>query len=82
MLLHQRPKWQMTHEDLHVGKLVLVVDGQRPCNEWKLGRVAGVGGDATHARKATVWVSGGAVLERDRTKLVHLELDSEMGASH
>ena len=82
VLLHQRPKWQTTHEDLRVGELVLLVDGQRPRNEWKLGRVAEVGGDATHARKATVRVSGGTFLERDRTKLVRLELDGDSSASH
>ena len=70
-----RKKWEKTSKDLCVGDLVLIADNQLARHAWKLGRVVDIEGDATHIRKAMVKRADGKLLHRDRTKLVHLELD-------
>ena len=75
VMLHDRKKWEKTSKDLSVGDLVLIVDDQLARHAWKLGRIVDIEGDATHIRKAMVKRADGKLLHRDRTKLVHLELD-------
>ena len=73
--LQARPKWRATEADLKVGEVVLLVDEQIRRGDWKLGRIVSVSGDGDHVRKASVRTANGKTFERDRGKLVRLELD-------
>ena len=77
--LHSRSKWRKTHRDLAIGDVVLLVDEQLRRNDWRLAMVESVKGSDDHVRSALVRTAGGKRFERDRTKLVLLELDGEQG---
>ena len=76
-LLHSRSKWTKTKDDLAVGDLVIITDDTMQRHSWKLGRVISVEGSGPHVRRATVKRGDGKLLVKDRSKLVHLELDEE-----
>ena len=73
--LQARPKWRATEADLEIGEVVLLVDEQVRRGDWKLGRIISVSGDGEHVRGASVRTANGKIFERDRNKLVRLELD-------
>ena len=60
---------------MKVGEVVLLVDEQIRRGDWKLGRIISVCGDGDHVRKASVRTANGKTFERDRGKIVRLELD-------
>ena len=76
-LLHGREKWQKSSRNLNVNDLVILVDDKVPRGHWKLGRVIRPEMDNGHVRKAYVRTADGKNVLRDRTKLVHLELDDD-----
>ena len=76
-LLHDRQKWRKTRDDLREGELVLLVDEQTRRGEWKLGRIQKIERTSEHARRAWVKRADGKLVERDRTKLILLEVDIE-----
>ena len=76
-LLHGREKWQKSSRNLDVNDLVILVDDKVPRGHWKLGRVIRPEMDNGHVRKAYVRTADGKNVLRDRTKLVHLELDDD-----
>ena len=57
--------------------MVLLVDENSRRGEWKMGRVQKVVRTSEHARRAWVKRADGKLVERDRTKLIHLEIDAE-----
>ena len=73
--LHTRAKWRKTRRDVAEGDLVLLVDEQAPRGEWRMGRIVRAEGSDDHVRKALVRRADGKVILRDRTKLVHLEVE-------
>ena len=77
--LQARSKWQQTEVDLAVGDVVLLVDEQLRRGDWRMGRVVAVSGDETHVRGVSVRLADGKVFDRDRTKVVRLELDPARG---
>ena len=76
-LLHGREKWQKSSRNLEVDDLVILVDDKVPRGQWKLGRVIRPEMDNGHVRKAYLKTADGKTVLRDRTKLVHLELDED-----
>ena len=72
--LQARPKWREVEPNLVVGDVVLLVDEQRRRNDWRVGVVASMDG-ADVVRTVEVKLADGKVFERDRTKVVWLELD-------
>ena len=78
--LQARPKWRSAEPNLVIGDVVLLVDEQTRRGEWRTGVVVATDG-AELVRTVSVRTVGGKIFERDRTKLVRLELDPvrEMG---
>ena len=76
-LLHGREKWQKSSRNLEIDDLVILVDDKVPRGQWKLGRVIRPEVDNGHVRKAYLRTADGKTVLRDRTKLVHLELDED-----
>ena len=74
-LLHDRQKWTKTKKDMQVGDLMLIVDESTRRGEWHLARVTRTEGTPSHARKAWLKRADGKEVLRDRSKLVHLELE-------
>ena len=70
-------KWQKSSRNLEVNDLVILVDDKMPRGQWKLGRVVKPEVDQGHVRKAYLKTADGKTVLRDRTKLVHLELDED-----
>ena len=76
-LLHGREKWQRSSKNLEIDDLVLLVDDKVSRGHWKLGRVVKLEMDDGHVRKAYLRTADKKVVLRDRTKLIHLEMDQE-----
>ena len=74
-LLHARSKWQSSKRDLADGDLVILVDETKKRHEWKMGRVLSTEGRDNHVTRARIKRNDGRIVLKDRTKLVHLELD-------
>ena len=76
-LLTNRKKWSKTEKNLEVDDLVIIVDDSIQRSAWEMGRVVQVDDAVNHARKIFVRrpFPSSKVICRDRTKLVHLELD-------
>ena len=72
--LANRKKWTKSEKNLAVGDLVIIVDDTLQRIFWELGRVVEVD-DEDHARKILVKRPNQKIICRDRSKLVHLELD-------
>ena len=70
-------KWTSTQKDLENRDLIIMTDEQVYRGEWRLARVIDAMNDGVHCRKAIVKTADGKVFERDRTKLVQLELDGD-----
>ena len=66
-----------TKDDLAVDDLVIIVDDTVQRHSWKLGRVVSIERTGSHVRRATVKRGDGKLLNKDRSKLVLLELDGE-----
>ena len=73
--LHDRKKWQKTERDLAIDDLVILADESTSRDEWRLGRIVAVDGTDTHVRKASIRRADGKIVERDRTRIVRLEID-------
>ena len=76
-MLHNRPKWQKTMRNLAVGDIVIITDETTHRDEWKMGRITDVTSADNHVRRVRIRKPDGNIVERDRTKVVHLELDGE-----
>ena len=74
-LLHSRPKWRKTKENLKNGDLVILVDDTMDRHHWKLGRITGTPQSDYHVRKVEVRRGDGKIVTRDRVKIVKLEMD-------
>ena len=74
-LLHSRPKWRRSRENLAVDDLVIIVDETVGRHEWKMGRISKVFPSGPHVRQVEVRSKNGKVVLRDRTKIVRLEMD-------
>ena len=74
-MLHLRQKWRKTKTDLKVGDMVIRVNENAPRSEWKLGKVVKVHSSGQFVRKVEVLRPDGKTDMRDRTSLVHLEMD-------
>ena len=72
--LQARPKWRKAEENLKEGDVVLLVDGQVRRGDWKVGVIASTD-DGELVRTVGVRTADGKIFERDRTKVVRLELD-------
>ena len=72
--LQARPKWRSAEPNLAVGDIVLLVDEQTRRGDWRTGVVVSTDG-ADLVRKVSVRTTGGKVFDRDRTRVVRLELD-------
>ena len=57
--------------------MVIIVDDTVQRHSWKLGRVVSIERTGSHVRRATVKRGDGKLLNKDRSKLVLLELDGE-----
>ena len=60
---------------MKVGDLMMIVDENTRRGEWHLVRVTRTEGTPSHARKAWLKHADGKEVLRDRSKLVHLELE-------
>ena len=65
--------------DLAVDDIVILVDETTHRDEWKLGRIVNTNSSDGHVRKVSVRRADGKEVERDRTKVVRLELDDDDG---
>ena len=74
-LLHSRSKWRKTNENLKVDDLVILVDDCVDRNQWKMGRVVGTTNTDGHVRKVEIIRPDGKIIQRDRVKVVKMELD-------
>ena len=74
-MLHNRPKWQKTMRNLAIDDLVIIVDESIHRDDWKLGRIDSVTITDGHVRRVAVRRADGKIVERDRNKIVRLELD-------
>ena len=74
-LLHSRPKWRKTTENLKIDDLVIIVDESADRNQWKMGRIVGVTQSDGHVRKVEIIRPDGKIIQRDRVKIVKMELD-------
>ena len=74
-MLHSRSKWRRTTENLAVGNLVILVDECIERGQWRMGRIVGTSSSDDHVRKVEVLRSDGKIVQRDRTKIVKLEMD-------
>ena len=63
-----------------IGDVVLLVDEQRRRNDWRVGVVASTGEEEI-VRTVGVRMPDGKTFERDRTKVVRLELDPARAAA-
>ena len=61
--------------NLKPGDIVVIVDETKLRNKWKTARIISVENEGDIARKFTVRRNDGTEIEKDRTKLVLLELD-------
>ena len=72
--LQARPKWRRVEDELKVGDVVLLVDDQCRRGDWRIGVINQVDeGDVV--RTVNVKLANGKEFQRDRTKVVRLELD-------
>ena len=55
--------------------LVILVDDSSERNQWKMGRIVGTPTTDDHVRRVEVQRPDGKVVQRDRSKIVKLELD-------
>ena len=76
-LLHSRSKWQSTRDDMRIGDLVILVDESTHRHGWRMARVIRVFKKDNHVIKVIVRRGDGREIEKDRTKVVHLELDEK-----
>ena len=74
-LLHSRSKWRKTKDNLAVGDLVILVDDCVERGQWKMARVVGTPSSDEHVRRVEVIRQDGKIIQRDRVKIVKLELD-------
>ena len=74
-LLHSRDKWRKTTENLKINDLVILVDESVERNQWKMGRIVGTTDSDGHVRRVEIIRSDGKIVQRDRVKIVKLELD-------
>ena len=74
-LLHSRPKWRKTSENLKIDDLVIIVDDAVERNQWKMGRMVGTTSSDGHVRKVELLRADGKIIQRDRRKIVRMELD-------
>ena len=74
-LLHSRAKWRTSQENLKKDDLVIIIEDTTKRHDWKMGRIAATMQSDDHVRKVAVRRGDGKVVERDRMKLVKLELD-------
>ena len=74
-LLHSRSKWRRTHDNLKINDLVILVEDCKDRNQWKMGRVVGTTNSDGHVRKAEIMRPDGKVVQRDRVKIIKMELD-------
>ena len=81
-LLHTRSKWQTTRDDMRIGDLVILVDESSRRHDWKMARVKKVFKRDNHVIKVIVKRGDGREIEKDRTKVVHLELDERPSNAH
>ena len=79
-LLHSRSKWQTTRNDMRVDDLVILVDESSHRHGWKMARVIRVFKRDNHVIKVIVRRGDGREIEKDRTKVVHLELDQKISS--
>ena len=68
-------KWRRTHVNLKKGDLVILVDDSVDRNYWKMGRIADTIQSDEHVRHVLIQRGDGKMVQRDRTKLVKLELE-------
>ena len=81
-LLHTRSKWQTTRDDMRVDDLVILVDESTKRHGWKMARVTKVFKRNNHVIKVVVKRGDGREVEKDRTKVVHLELDQKPSSTN
>ena len=74
-MLHSRSKWRKTMDNLKVDDLVILVDDSNERNHWKMGRIITTTGNDEHVRKVEILRSDGKIVQRDRVKVVKLEMD-------
>lgn len=79
--LQQRPKWLITHPNIEIGDLVLIVNDNMPRSHWLLGRVT----ETTHGvdglvRVATIKTAT-TTLKRSISKLCRLPIDKQTSNS-
>ena len=74
-LLHSRPKWRRTAENLKKGDLVILVDDGIERNSWRMGRIVDTIQSDEHVRHVQIRRGDGKILQRDRTKVVKLEME-------
>ena len=76
-LLHQRQKWKKPKTNMKEGDLVIIVDDTKKRDMWKLGRVTKTFASDNHVRKVEVKRGDGKIIQRDRSKIVLLEMNDE-----
>ena len=74
-MLHSRSKWRKTVDNLAEGQLVILVDECVERGQWKMGRIVKTPSSDDHVRRVEVLRSDGKIVQRDRTKIVKLEMD-------
>ena len=74
-LLHSRAKWRKTRDNLAEGDLVILVDECVERGQWRMGRIVGTPLSDDHVRRVEVLRSDGKIVQRDRSKIVKLEMD-------
>ena len=74
-LLHSRSKWRSTKDNLKLNDLVILADEAVERGQWKMGRVVETPSADGHVRRVHVRRSDGKIVQRDRGKIVQLELD-------
>ena len=62
-------------ENLKIDDLVIIVDDAVERNQWKMGRIVGVTSSDGHVRKVELQRTDGKIIQRDRVKIVKMELD-------
>ena len=62
-------------ENLKIDDLVIIVDDTVERNQWKMGRIVGVTSSDGHVRKVELQRTDGKIIQRDRVKIVKMELD-------
>ena len=67
---------------MRVGDLVILVDESSRRHDWKMARVKKVFKRDNHVIKVIVKRGDGREIEKDRTKVVHLELDERPSNAH